>query len=1551
VLPKQVCRSLLVLFNLLNASALISAQTPVAAAELQTAHLDKGQDTYLISENRMLKHWLKPSEYMPVSEIKPGMEGYGLTVFQGTKPERFNFKVVGIVKKVLNGRDAILVHLSGEKLGKCNVVRGMSGSPLYINNRLIGAISYGFDFSMEPIAGVTPIADMLDALSYEDNPIHEVPNRISSLAPAALPANVVQSIQSAGGGITQVSGGAPHLVPLMAPVSLAGFSPRAQEFLSTRFQDQGMWCGSGAGGALDPSLAKLHVGSATAKELVPPGGAISVMLTTGDFNSSACGTATSTFGNHVLAFGHPFMSAGCVEFPLATAYIHQILPNLSVSFKVASPMQVIGSLEADRPWSVAGEIGKTAKMIPVTYTVTDETRHIKRVYHCNVVDHPDLTPELVAATAMSAIDTTHQSSGPYVLKVKSSIDATGIGTIERTDRYSSNFTAHGGDSHRLLHFSMDPVGSYLMATTGRIMDNDFEQASIKSVNLDISLQDGHNTAKIERIYVDKSIVAPGETINVHCVLHPYNHEVVTKTLKLPVPRDVPDGNLLIGVSSGDDIDYVRKRLGLVDPTPENLDQIAKKIREAGSGDNITAVLALPHQSILVGGTVLPDPPAHWAKLFFSDRYTRGPSLVKAEVRASERQEYLIDGSHIMTVEVRRPDKALVRSQPYMASASGSYSNNDGLYMTDLARKTMDSSHKPELSKDSSSLLSAAVSADKSSSAQNFWTSTKEYPHIRSLLVWQQETNSDFTQGKTDSTTIDSWGRITPALQDVAEKNIANDMRVWSATWAAGNFWFATTDKIFSWPGDQSEPKLVAKVKGLAIPTMAADSTGTVYFASVPGGQIFALDANAKGDDVTPHLVAKLPESIVTSLCVDQDDVLYAGVAGSGKVYKLAAAKQDRLSQRNPVVLFDSGQADVTCLFCHNDQRLYVGTAERGDVYSIDAAGAVKAEYQSPDHIVTGIARDSKGDLYIASAAPGHLVKLSPNGALTSLASSEAFYTVFYDRPTDAVYSGDGEGDITQAQTDPLSHESYFVPVCHTEQEAVLALASDGKGKLFSGTSNLAIARSFEMKPASPAVYTSVVKDAGRKSKWSRLRAFGAYNEVSDLIARTVQVETRSGEISQPDATWSSWQPAKFASEAFVVASPPGRYMQYRMTWKPDQSATKPGAHPRAPVSIGKVEVTYLPTNVAPEFSSISLKTGTACSGKNDLVINANDPDGDNLALSIEVSADGAKTWSPVVANLRSRHSAKESHSTSEKGSSTSKTESGTDAGKSHKEENKDDAKEKSATSNQKDTNVESRGDAVPGATLESQDSDHDFAENLDAKPEEKPSDPDADKDKDKDKDKDSDKDKDGKEAKHDDKGDSDKSANNSDADKGSKDQDSTRKVQAKDAKTADKLRSKTKLPPGQPLAQLKSTDSATTGEKFSWTWDTAKLKDGNYVVKLTLDDVPSNPSGHLQAVALRTIEVDNSPPEITVMKLTKGKDRAVGSLSVKAKDKYTPIVNATYRFDDGEPFALGNPENITDGLDADFAVSDLTIPHGSHKLEVQVTNKAGNTATKTINVM
>ncbi|HEY9869786.1 MAG TPA: SpoIVB peptidase S55 domain-containing protein, partial [Candidatus Obscuribacterales bacterium] len=1169
--------------------------------------------------------WLKPGQYMTTDQIRPGMVGYGLTVFQGTKVERFNVKVIGVVKKVLNGRDAILVRMSGGAIGQSNVIKGMSGSPVYIDGKLVGAISFGYDFAKEPIAGITPIVDMLDALAQ------------GSDKPGPLARATTQSWVGDWSGRTQTSSGAPRMVPLMSPVALVGFSSRAEEFLREHLGRFGMTVSSGAAGGMDPTLAS---GSGAA---VQPGSALSVLLTTGDFYSVATGTTTARFGNQILAFGHPFLQAGTVEFPLATAYIHEILPSLFVSFKVASPINLAGAIVADRPWSVGAQLGRASKMIPATFNVVDQTRNVKRTFRCQVVDHPDLTPELLASTAISAIDATHQSSGPYVARVESRIEAEGIEAIERVDRFSTNFSPPAlSDSGAKFRFVADPVGSFLLRTTAQITNNDFQKASIKNVRLDITLKDGHETATIEKVYLDRPFAAPGETVNVNCVLKPYDREARVETIPLTIPRDAPDGNLLISVCGGGDLNAVKKRMGLVDPTPETLQQVAAKIKEQARGDAVVMLAALPQTSLLVKGVKLVNPPAHWHRVFYSNRHTKGPPLVKGEIRVSRVTDWLIDGSHILTVEVRSPEKVAARSAPYTVPASGT---DEGIITTEQARKAIEASRKQQPAAKSGQESEAPGAEGKEGAASPLSPLTsKEYPHMRQALVWRQDSEADFRAGKTDGTTVDSWGRMRPGFDELAARYIPSVMQIWSGVYSGGYFWFATTNEIWRWKGDASAPEAVAKLEGaVAVPAMAADSKGTVYAASVPGGKIWTVG----GDK--PQLVGRTAEPIVTSLCVDADDNLFIGVAGTGKVYKLDSA-------RHQTMFFDSRQAHVLCLFyCLPEGKLYVGTGEKGAVYRLDATGKSEAVYQCSDHLVTGVARTKKGDLYVASAGQGRLVRVLPSGEAQALASSEAFYTLYYDRATDSVYSGDAEGDITQAAIDPLSGQPYFVPVCHTEQEAVLVLASDGQQHLYAATSNLGTVRCFAGSASPRALYSSVVRDAGRLCRWSRLRIYGAFNEPNELLAARIKVETRTGDTSQPDDTWSAWQEARFDNQSFAVASPPARYLQYRLTW------IDPQKFERAAV-VGRVEATYLPRNSAPKFNSLSVKAGSVLAKKQTVTVSGTDPDGDNLVLSIDVSRDNGQTWTPLAGDLRSKKPAKpagkpaerESQSTDDDGASGKK---------------------------------------------------------------------------------------------------------------------------------------------------------------------------------------------------------------------------------------------------------------------------------------------------------
>ncbi len=1546
----------------------LSAASHSQAAQAALPH-QLAVEHYSPQDTAFIKKYLKSSEYISTAEIRPGMEGYGLSVFQGVKVERFQVKVIGVIKKVLSGRDAILVRCSGAALGKNNVVRGMSGSPIYIDNRLAGALSYGFDFSKEPIVGVTPVTDMLESLTFDDRP-GASDRKISYQRPAYIDAP-----RELFGGTAAVpkaefaSSPTVRMVPLMAPVALAGYSPRAQEFLKDKFRAIGLAVSSGASGGLDAGLNQSLVKAksqtkasafknktliaqaegdgqksavSTEAEVVAaaeagtvklvPGGAVAVMLSTGDFSSSATGTATCIFGNKVVAFGHAFMDAGQVAFPMATAYIHDVLPSLSVSFKLSSPLQVIGTVFADRPWSVGGEIGRYSNLIPLNISVTDEKRRVKKVYHCRVVDHPELTPGLITATMMSALDSTYQSEVPYVIKLTSAIDVKGQGKLTRTDRFAANFAAHGSDALARLRVQSDPVSGFVGSIVDRLIDNDFEPASITAVNIDVVAEDGRQVSKIDRISVDKPVVAPGDTVNVNVVMKPFSKPMYTETLNFAVPREMPDGDVAIGVSGGDEFDNVRRRLGVVDPQSETLKQLIARIMRKERGDALCGVMALPTQSISFSGEILKNPPAHWIKLFFSDRSTKVPSLVKGEERSRILMSDLVDGSHIIAVTVKRPDKVFAKGPSYTVSPSQSAHPADGIMITDQAKKTIDSGRKTEISTVSSTGAATVSSvtttpptqppsAPPKESSVQLWSQAQAFPHMRAISLWRQETEENFRNGKADGVAIESQGRLTPGYRELSRQSLDQEPRIWTSVFTRGKFYFAAGNKLMSSSGD-SAPVVVATLPGMMITSLTADDKGNVYAANTPGGEVFIIGAD---DSVKPY--AKVSESIVSALCCDGSGHLFIGTSGSGKVY--------RVTDGAPALVLDTNQAHVTALnFNAAENKVYIGTAEKGCVYSLDSALKVKAEFETGEHIVTGIARDKAGNLYVTTAGTGKLFRIQANGQADAVAASEAFYTLHYDSRDDRIYAGDAEGDVTRIEIDATNDQALFVPVCHTEQEAVMALSTDENGRLFCGTSNVAQVRTFEIQPSGSPTYSSIVYDAQRPANWSRVRIGNVDNDDSNDLHKIVSVQTRGGETSQPDAAWTKWSDAVADGDGYVIKSGPARFIQYKLTWK-----LVGGKHKVRDLIVSRVDLTFQPTNAAPSVASVSIKAGEALSGTIPLVISGADPDQDNMLLSLDISSDGGNSWQSVVSDQRSRPSDAEKAKKKEK-EAAAKSE----AARKVKDKDKSESKATGTTpskSDVKDVKPEAKPEIKPETQPEIKPEIKpeqktnmfgQFLRKLQSKTETEPEpakDPDA-------------KDPDAKEI---------------EAKDPAKDIEPAATTAA-EASTSTSKKAKVKDKSAKADEAEKSSEQYSSTEKFTYSFETKKVKDGLYLMRIKVSDKPSNPEHEKSAIAVRSIAVDNTQPQIDSIKVAKGSQGL--SIKLVAHDNVSCIADATYKFDDQDAFALapiaaadqnglGNSP-LSDSLSATLGAENVTVPKGAKKITIQVFDQAGNSSKKTENL-
>lgn len=1512
-----------------------------ALAQGKTAHHDSH---YNPVDKGFVERFLKASDYIPVDEIKPGMEGYGLTVFQGTKVERFQVKVIGVIKQALSGRDAILIRLSGPHMGKNNVIRGMSGSPIYIGNRLAGALSYGFDFSKESIVGVTPVVDMLDALSFDTAtgaPRHlgNKPDRgfvvPGELLPPPSLSRLKQDLlktksETDTAGKPVDAAGAPRMVPLLAPVSLSGYSSRAQQYLAAQFRDVGLNVTSGASGGLNPRLlAQKGDGDFDKDRKVVPGGAVAVMLSTGDFAGAATGTATCTFRDKFIAFGHAFIEAGGVSFPLASAYIHEILPSLSVSFKLSSPLEVIGTIFADRPWSVGGEVGRVSELIPLNLSVTDEVRQVRKTYKCKLVEHPDLTSTLTTAAVMSALDATYQSQSPYVVKVKTNVEMSGQGKIERVDRFPVNFPAHPStDLLAKLKILREPVSGYVGGLVDRIIDNDFERTRVKNINVDITIEDGRKVSRLERLYLDKAVAAPGDTVTAYCVLKPYDGPAVTEKVLFTLPRDLPDGDLAIGVCGGDELEAMRKRMGVADPSPENFKQVLARLRRKERSDRLCGLLALPRQSLILHGDVLRNPPAQWLKPFFSERATRPPALVRGEERVTRLMENIVDGSHIVAVTVKRPDKIYAKGLPFSFTAPGSTAS-DGIYITEQAKKALDVRGKSETpAANAASGGSAAGNAPAAtggstsapaveSKGANIWSSAQSFPHLRAVSSWRQEQESEFRNGTGSGVMVDSLGRLTPGFQerDRAVIEEALEGRIFACQAYRGNLYFLAGKGLYVYrPQDKSVGR-IASVPGIFGSSLVIDESGTAIVGSAGSGEIqsFKLtDGKVSGEPFS-----KVDEEIVTALALDGSGNLYIGTAGTGKLYRA------RRGQARAEMVLDCGQAHITALnFCPYDQRLYIGTAERGLVLSLSASGESRAEFESGEHIVTGVAKDKAGNLFVTTAGQGKLLRVAKSGQIDTVALSDAFYTLYHDSKEDRVYSGDAEGDITRVEIDPVSKQAYFLPVCHTEQEAVLALAGEG-GQLYACTSNIAQVRSFDIEEGGSPTYASSVFDAGKVSHWSRFRLVNGDGLADGDLARGIKVETRGGLTAQPDSYWSAWTEAELessgdaAAPTYLIKSGNSRYLQYRLSWKPGKDKEKRR-------TVGACELTYQPGNTAPTLSSVSLSSGEAVSGTVSVSLTGADVDSDNLLVAVEISSDGGKTFSLLNGDLRSRQSiAKEKAKRKAAQKKEAKSKASAEESKGEAEKAKappKDSKEPKEFKDPKDSKESAPGDKDKSVKPEtrSRSLTEDSAENA-TKPSEGES----------------------------------ESKEKGEENKAEKVEDKGEKVKEKERekeKPREKEKEKDKDKDAEAEEEAKTGESYSTSEKFLYKFDSRKHKDGRYLLRLTLSDRPSNARGSETAVALRDIIIDNSPPTLSDIKAERTEANRI-TLSIKASDKVSEIADAIYRIEGFEPFSLApKAGTLADGHTLEMSAANIYAPKSAHKVTIEVFDRAGNTTKQNVSL-
>lgn len=488
---------------------------------------------------------------MTPDQLKPGMKGVGKTVFQGMKVEEFEVEILGVLKKWRPNGDLILAKLSGGPLEKTGVIAGMSGSPVYVQGDLIGAVAYAWPFSTQPIAGITPIKEMLE---------------------------VTQGGKGWGEVFPQESGRTSNLIPLATPVMLSGFSPQVLEEMVPFLEGLGLFPlfseGQGGGG----------------EDVRPqPGSAIGVQLVRGDAEAIAVGTLTHMDGDRVYAFGHSFLNAGGVDFPFTGVYVHSILPNQIISFCFTSSAAPWGKINQDTEAGISGVFKAKAKLIPLKISLasSDATRD----YHFEIVDHKFLSSQFFRWASLNAL-LSSLGSREATLRVSSQISLKGFPPLERENLFTGSAPFF-------------PLVAKLSDLIKRLQENDFKRAQIARVSLKIEIEEGRKSAILQGLWLDRDIVKPGSKVILTLFFQPYSGSPFIKKVEIPIPFNVPEGQLWVKAGTGKCVhDWEKERNPYYDLS-RNFPQLLENMRREKGNDMVKVELLSSASGYSVEGRELP----------------------------------------------------------------------------------------------------------------------------------------------------------------------------------------------------------------------------------------------------------------------------------------------------------------------------------------------------------------------------------------------------------------------------------------------------------------------------------------------------------------------------------------------------------------------------------------------------------------------------------------------------------------------------------------------------------------------------------------------------------------------------------------------------------------------------------------------------------------------------------------------------------------------------------------------------------------------------------
>lgn len=587
---------------------------------------------------------LKDFNIFPVEDLRPGMKGTALTVFSGTEPAEFVVEIMGVLPGFPGPRQsAIIARLSGPNIAKTSVFGGMSGSPVYIDNRLVGAIAFAFPFSKEPIAGITPIKQMIDMFEKGSGQARrpKEPRAVSfaELAATEWKANFPKPAVSSTSLIAQVSAGSPMLpllgqqmVPIATPVVFGGISQESLSLFAPQLIANGLLPVSGAGG----SAAITPLGKATEKTLTP-GTSVSVQLVRGDYSIAASGTVTLRDRDQIYAFGHPFLSLGAADMPMSESAVVTVISSLHNSFKLSVPGTMMGSISQDRAAGVFGRLGQVPKMIPVKINLRT-SRDRSETYSYEIANDAFLTPLLLNITVFNTISSSERVLGESTISIKGAINVKGQDPIELDRRFSA------ANSPILAAGSVAAPISSLLASG-------FDDVQIEGVTLDISSTDTKYAGTLERIALNKTEARRGERIEIQAHVRTESGKQFVQRIPVQIPEDATPGQLLVFVGDGGALQEGSPSRSFV---PQDLGQLVRAINKVKKSDRLYVKLFRITPGAVIGTSEMPNLPPSVVATLNSDRNSGGytPTVLSAVYEMElPPAEFVISGQQLIAIDV------------------------------------------------------------------------------------------------------------------------------------------------------------------------------------------------------------------------------------------------------------------------------------------------------------------------------------------------------------------------------------------------------------------------------------------------------------------------------------------------------------------------------------------------------------------------------------------------------------------------------------------------------------------------------------------------------------------------------------------------------------------------------------------------------------------------------------------------------------------------------------------------------------------------------------